>query len=95
MDTDIALERMTEVFTPGTLQQKHAQLSLVLASGDSMLFDGDVAWKVVIPASDQILKGNAESLDEACAMMKATLAEIMKTLNPATKVTLAVTEKTA
>ena len=85
---------MARILAPGTLQQKHEQISLFTAGGHSALFDGDVAWKLSLAASDQVLKGDAESMDDALLQIKGVLEQIMKNQGPAAKVALSIKEKT-
>lgn len=95
MPSDLALQRMTELFTPGTVAQKLGQIEQLMVSGDSRLFEGAVAWKVLVTDADQILKGDADSLDDALGMMRSTLKLVEMNQSPSTRVTLAVAEKNA
>ena len=85
-----ALKRVAEIFTSGTMQQKHEQISLFIASGYSLLYSGDVVWKLSIPAADKIHKGSAESMDHALAEIKNLLEQVMQTIHPTTKISLVV-----
>jgi hypothetical protein len=86
---------MAQILAPGTLQQKHEQISLFAAGGHGALFDGDVSWKLSLPASDQVLKGDAESMDDALQQIKNVIAQMMKNQGPAAPVALSLQEKAA
>jgi hypothetical protein len=81
---------VTQIFTSGTLGQKHEQITLFMTGGHSMLYSGDVAWKMTIPSADQTHKGSADSMDSALVQIKNLLEQQLKTANPATKVSLAI-----
>ena len=85
-----ALKRIAEIFSSGTMQQKHEQISLFISSGYSMLYSGDVAWKLTIPAADKIHKGTAESMDHALSEIKNLLEQVMQSIHPTTKISLVV-----
>jgi predicted nuclease of restriction endonuclease-like RecB superfamily len=95
MTDPVLKKKIAQIFIPGPLQQKHDEISLFLAGGYSMLYRGDVAWKLSIPEADQLLKGDAENMDEAFSQIKGVMEEIMKKMNPATKVAVSVKEKDA
>jgi hypothetical protein len=90
-----SLKKMAQILAPGTLRQKHEQISLFTGGGHSALFDGDVSWKLSMTASDQVLRGDAESMDDALLHIKGVLEQIMKNQGPAAKVALSIEEKTA
>jgi hypothetical protein len=90
---DATQKKIEQILTPGSLRAKHEQISLFMAGGYSMLYSGDVDWKLSLPEEDKILKGNAESLDEAFSQIKGIIEEILKNTNPATKVALVIKEK--
>jgi hypothetical protein len=85
-----ALKRVAEIFSNGTVQEKHQQISLFIADGHSLLYSGDVRWKLTIPSLDQVHRGMAESFDHALPEIKSLLEGVMQTLHPATKVSLVV-----
>ena len=85
-----ALKRVEEIFTTGTVEQKHGQITRFISEGLSLLYSGDIAWKLTIPSLDQVHKGSAESMDHALTEIKRLLESVMQTVNPATKISLAV-----
>jgi hypothetical protein len=58
---------------PGRLSDKSAEIAAVRRAGDSMLFDGAVAWTILLPEEDKRMRGASESLDAALADMHACL----------------------
>lgn len=87
------LKQVEQILTPGTLEQKHEQISLFLTSGNSVQFTGDLFWKVTLPDDDRAMKGDAESLDEAMTMIKGVIEELIERTGPAAKVAVSVKEK--
>ena len=85
-----AVKRIAEIFSTGTVQEKHQQIALFFADGHSLLYSGDVRWKLTIPAVDQVHRGMAESIDHALPQIQTLLEGVMQTLHPATKISLAV-----
>ncbi len=79
-----------QIFTTGTMQQKHEQIMLFMNDGHSMLYSGDVAWKMTVPSVKEIHKGSADSMDAALTQIKNLLEQSLKTANPETKVQLAI-----
>ena len=91
--TKNTMKKVAEILRPGTLRQKQEQIDHFLTSGLSMLYSGDVAWKMVLKDEDKTLKGDAESLDAAFAQIRNVMDEILKHTSPASTVALAVKEK--
>ena len=84
------MKRVSEIFSTGTVQEKHQQISLFFADGHSLLYSGDIRWKLTIPALDQVHRGVAESIDHALPEIQSLLEGAMQSLNPTTKVHLVV-----
>jgi hypothetical protein len=87
------LKQVEQILTPGTLEQKREQISLFLANGNSTQFAGDVFWKVTMPDDDRVMKGDAESIDEAMSIIKGVIEELIQKTGPAAKVAVSVKGK--
>jgi hypothetical protein len=85
-----ALKRITEIFSSGTVQQKRAQIDAFFAEGHSLLYSGDIRWKLTIPSADQVHRGMAESFDHALPQIRQLLELALQTLHPTTKISLVV-----
>lgn len=83
-------KKVAEILRPGSLQEKHAEIALFLRSGASLLYSGNVTWKVSLPGADR--NGEAESIDHALAHIRALLEEALRDTSPAAKVSLAIRE---
>ena len=88
-----AFKKIGQIFTSGTLQQKHQQISLFMEDGHSLLYSGDVSWEVTFPTANKIMTGDAESIDHALFQIMDLLEDAMKTLNPLTEILLDMQEK--
>ncbi|MDE1151845.1 MAG: hypothetical protein PW788_04835 [Micavibrio sp.] len=87
------MKKVEEILRPGTLAEKQEQIDLFISGGHSMLYSGDVAWKMTLKKEDKVVKGDAPSLDEAFSQMRSVMAEILKHTSPDSPVALAVKEK--
>jgi hypothetical protein len=85
------LKRVRELLKPGTLIQKYEDITLFLGSGHSMLYSGDVSWKVSLPGNE--VKGNAESVDHALTDISRLFVKLLQENKPDTKVRLDVRSK--
>ncbi len=91
--TKNTMKKVAEILRPGTLRQKQEQIDHFLTSGLSLLYSGDVAWKMVLKDEDKTLKGDAASIDEAFSQIRSVMEEILKHTSPDSAVRLAVKEK--
>lgn len=91
--TKPAFKKIAQIFTSGTLQQKHQQISLFMEDGHSLLYSGDVSWEVTFPSANKIMAGDAESIDHALFQIMDLLEDAMKTHNPLTEILLDMQEK--
>ena len=87
------MKKVAEILRPGTLRQKQEQIDHFLTSGLSMLYSGDVAWKMVLKDEDKTVKGDASSIDEAFGQIRGVMEEILKHTSPDSAISLAVKEK--
>lgn len=78
------------ILSAGTLRQKHREIGLFLESGNSMLFDGEIDWRLFIPQEEKILSGSAESIDHAFGQVHVLLEGMMEDMDPQTPVSLSV-----
>ena len=85
------LKRVRDLLKPGMLMQKYEEITLFLGQGHSMLYSGDVTWKVSLPG--KIVKGDAESIDHALADISRLFVKLLQENKPDTKVSMVVTSK--
>lgn len=78
-----------QIFSSGTAQEKHAQIMSFLSAGHSLLYSGDVIWRLMVPSEDKTHKGAADCMDTALYQIKLLLEDMMQNFSPATRVALA------
>ena len=78
-----------QIFSAGTLQEKHTLIMTFLSAGHSLLYSGDVAWRLVIPAENKTHRGAADCMDTALYQIRLVIEDIIGTVGPAAKVALA------
>ena len=57
--------KVESVFIPGRLRDKRDKMLRLQESGDTMFFNGEVAWSVLLTNYDKKINGESESLDAA------------------------------
>lgn len=85
------LKRVRELLKPGMLMQKYEEITLFLGQGHSMLYSGDVTWKVSLPGKE--LKGDAESVDHALTDISRLFVKLLQENTPDTRVSMDVIAK--
>jgi hypothetical protein len=85
------LKRVRDLLKPGMLMQKYEEITLFLGQGHSMLYSGDVTWKVSLPGKE--LKGDAESIDHALTDISRLFVKLLQENTPDTKVSMDVIAK--
>jgi hypothetical protein len=85
------LKRVRDLLKPGMLMQKYEEITLFLGQGHSMLYSGDVTWKVSLPG--KVLQGDAESIDHALTDISRLFVKLLQENTPDTKISMDVRTK--
>jgi hypothetical protein len=85
------LKRVRDLLKPGMLMQKYEEITLFLGQGHSMLYSGDVTWKVSLPG--KVMQGDAESIDHALTDISRLFVKLLQENKPDTKISMDVRTK--